>query len=73
MIWTTTPWTIPGNRAIAYSSKISYGIYEVTEAPEENWAKVGDKLVIADALAENLRNAARIDEWKRLDGRRSCR
>src|SRR5690606_15430951 len=24
VIWTTTPWTIPGNRAIAYSSKIAY-------------------------------------------------
>src|SRR5207249_2611886 len=24
VIWTTTPWTIPGNRAIAYSNKLSY-------------------------------------------------
>ncbi len=43
VIWTTTPWTIPGNRAISFSSKIAYGIYEVTNAPEDNWAKVGDK------------------------------
>ncbi len=28
-IWTTTPWTIPGNRAIAYSSKISYVLVEL--------------------------------------------
>ena len=34
VIWTTTPWTIPGNRAISYSSRIEYGLYEVTEAPE---------------------------------------
>src|SRR5207253_2393754 len=26
VIWTTTPWTIPGNRAISYSSKIKYGL-----------------------------------------------
>ena len=30
VIWTTTPWTIPGNRAISFSSKIAYGLYEVT-------------------------------------------
>jgi isoleucyl-tRNA synthetase len=66
VIWTTTPWTIPANRAIAYSSKISYGLYEVSASPEDNWAKVGDKLVIADALAENLKGAARIEDWKRL-------
>src|SRR5262249_39790393 len=34
VIWTTTPWTIPGNRAISFSSKIAYGLYEVKAAPE---------------------------------------
>jgi isoleucyl-tRNA synthetase len=66
VIWTTTPWTIPGNRAIAFSSKVSYGLYEVTEAPDENWAKPGDKLLIADGLAENLKSSARIDAWTRV-------
>src|SRR5690606_4951524 len=27
VIWTTTPWTIPGNRAVAYSPRIEYGLY----------------------------------------------
>ena len=67
VIWTTTPWTIPGNRAIAFSPKISYGLYQVTEAPENNWAKNGDKLLVADALAENLKTAAKITDWKRLE------
>jgi isoleucyl-tRNA synthetase len=66
VIWTTTPWTIPGNRAISYSKSIAYGLYEVVKAPEENWAKVGDRLVIADALAENVKGAARIENWRRL-------
>ncbi len=66
VIWTTTPWTIPGNRAISYSPAIAYGLYEVTEAPEDNWAKVGEKLVLADALAEKVKSAARIGDWKRL-------
>src|SRR5262249_15756484 len=29
VIWTTTPWTIPGNRAISFSPKIKYALYEV--------------------------------------------
>jgi len=66
VIWTTTPWTIPGNRAISYSSKIAYGIYEVTEAPEDNWAKPGDKLILADSLAENVLEQARVNSYCRL-------
>ncbi len=66
VIWTTTPWTIPGNRAVAYSPSIAYGLYEVTQAPEENWAKVGERLILADAFAETVRGAARIEGWSRL-------
>src|SRR2546430_17189628 len=33
VIWTTTPWTLPGNRAISFSPKISYGLYKVIDAP----------------------------------------
>ena len=62
VIWTTTPWTIPGNRAIAYHPRIAYGLYEVTEAPEDNWTKTGDKLVLADALAAEVFKQARIEE-----------
>src|SRR3989440_8566150 len=36
VIWTTTPWTIPGNRAVSFSSKISYGLYEITDASVDN-------------------------------------
>ncbi|MFH7234267.1 hypothetical protein, partial [Klebsiella pneumoniae] len=42
VIWTTTPWTLPGNRAISFSPKIAYGLYKVTDAPEAKWAKTGD-------------------------------
>ena len=51
LIWTTTPWTIPGNRAISFSRKIEYGLYEVLDAPSGNWAKPGDRFVLADKLA----------------------
>ncbi len=34
MIWTTTPWTIPGNRAIAYGEDIDYALVEVEAVAE---------------------------------------
>jgi isoleucyl-tRNA synthetase len=66
VIWTTTPWTIPGNRAVAFSRSIDYGLYEVTRAPDENWAKTGDRLILADKLADEVFKAARVEGWKRL-------
>ena len=66
VIWTTTPWTIPGNRAVSFSSKISYGLYQVTAAPEGNWAKQGDKYILADRLAEEVMKAAKVEGFERL-------
>jgi isoleucyl-tRNA synthetase len=54
VIWTTTPWTLPGNRAISFSPKIAYGLYRVTNAPADNWAKNGDLLILSDTLAESV-------------------
>ena len=73
VIWTTTPWTIPGNRAISYSPKIAYGLYRVTDAPADNWAKPGDLLILADKLAADVFKQARVDgirEAARGPGRR---
>src|SRR6185437_4222438 len=60
VIWTTTPWTIPGNRAISFSENIAYGLYEVAEAPEGNWAKIGERYLLADKLAESVAGQARV-------------
>jgi isoleucyl-tRNA synthetase len=68
VIWTTTPWTIPGNRAISYSPRIEYGLYEVTDAPSDNWAKKGDLLVLADKLALDVLRQARVTAYKRIRG-----
>ncbi|MCQ1834227.1 isoleucine--tRNA ligase [Neorhizobium galegae] len=51
VIWTTTPWTIPGNRAISYSSKVNYSLYEITEAENDFGPRPGEKLIFADRLA----------------------
>jgi isoleucyl-tRNA synthetase len=66
MIWTTTPWTIPGNRAICYSPRIAYGVYEVSDAPEDNWLKTGEKIVLADGLAAAVFAQARVESHARL-------
>ncbi len=68
VIWTTTPWTIPGNRAISFSHKIEYALMEVTAAADGNWAKVGDRLVVACKLLEDVKKAAKIDEWRNVTG-----
>jgi isoleucyl-tRNA synthetase len=64
VIWTTTPWTLPGNRAISFSSKVAYALYEVTKAPKENWARPGDKLIIAQKLAEPVMRAAKVEAFE---------
>ncbi|MEM6588264.1 MAG: isoleucine--tRNA ligase [Pseudomonadota bacterium] len=61
IVWTTTPWTIPQNRAICFGENISYGLYEVKEAPEECWAAVGDHYIIADALADDALGSMRLE------------
>jgi isoleucyl-tRNA synthetase len=66
VIWTTTPWTLPGNRAISFSSKIDYGLYRVTHAPDGNWALPGSTFVIADKLASDVFKAAKVDGYERL-------
>lgn len=60
VIWTTTPWTLPGNRAISFSPKIAYGLYEVTDAAADNWAKRGDLYIVADKLAAEVFKQARV-------------
>jgi isoleucyl-tRNA synthetase len=70
VIWTTTPWTIPANRAVAYNPAIDYALYEV-EALEsglefEPWATPGDRLIVAEARAPDVFAAARIARWRKV-------
>ena len=62
VIWTTTPWTIPQNRAVCYGPEISYGLYECFGRPEECWAKIGDRYIVADSLADQTFTQARIGD-----------
>ena len=59
VIWTTTPWTMPGNRAISFSRKIRYGLYRLTERLGEFTPAVGTLYILADKLAEDVARAAK--------------
>lgn len=65
VIWTTTPWTIPGNRAVSYSSRIDYGLYEIIEAENDFGPQAGEKLILADKKAEESAKKAKLT-FKRL-------
>ncbi|MGZ3298516.1 MAG: class I tRNA ligase family protein, partial [Asticcacaulis sp.] len=72
VIWTTTPWTIPANRAVSFNPKISYSVYEIAAVKSEEelgfapWAKAGDRLILADNLAEAVMSAANAQAWSRV-------
>ncbi|MCY3880482.1 MAG: isoleucine--tRNA ligase [Rhodobacteraceae bacterium] len=65
-IWTTTPWTLPSNRAICFNPKIEYGLFEVTAAADGNWLTPGTRLLIADRLAEECMRVSRVDSYARV-------
>ena len=65
VIWTTTPWTMPGNRATAYGEDIDYGTWKVTAVDEASLTRVGERLVVADALADTVAEACGITGFER--------
>ena len=73
VIWTTTPWTIPANQAVSFSTDISYGLFEVETVMSEEelgfppYAAAGDKLILADKLAQDVLDAAKVSAFKRVE------
>jgi len=66
VIWTTTPWTIPGNRAICYGPAMDYGLYEVVATEEDSLAVVGEKFTVTPALLDQAQQGSGITEVKLL-------
>jgi isoleucyl-tRNA synthetase len=52
---------------VVYGADFSYGLYEVTDTPEECWAKPGERFILADKLAGDVLARARLndDQWYR--------
>ena len=66
VIWTTTPWTMPGNRALAVGEEFDYAVIEVKALGEGAFVKVGAKLVVAEALLPAFLSAAKIADHAML-------
>ncbi|HQU67821.1 MAG TPA: isoleucine--tRNA ligase [Albidovulum sp.] len=63
VIWTTTPWTIPQNRAVAYNPDVAYALYQVQSAAENSTAIVGETILLAKNLADAAMSAAKVDQF----------
>ncbi|MDQ7079299.1 MAG: class I tRNA ligase family protein, partial [Paracoccaceae bacterium] len=66
VIWTTTPWTIPSNKAVAFNPAIKYGLFEVKDTQDESWAKRGDLLILAETLAPDTLAQARVTSFQKI-------
>ena len=62
VIWTTTPWTIPGNRAIAYGADVDYVVVEIKAAADGVMVKPGDKLLMAAMLQHSVFEATGVSD-----------
>ena len=64
IIWTTTPWTMPGNRAVAYGKEIDYSFIKISKVNDSSLAKNGDQIGIASDLLENVIKELMIEEYE---------
>jgi len=63
VIWTTTPWTMPGNRALAFGEEMDYAVYKVNTATDDSLAVAGERIVLAVALADSVKAQIKITDW----------
>ena len=63
IIWTTTPWTIPVNRALAYSDKIKYAIVQVGK--DTDFFK-NKKIIVASDLVKKVSEECNFKDYKVL-------
>ena len=61
VIWTTTPWTLPGNMGITIGADYEYSMVELKENKEN--AKL-ERLIIATELVEKVMKLAEIEDYK---------
>ncbi len=66
VIWTTTPWTMPANKAVAYGAEMEYGLYQIDEVAEGSLAAPGEKLVLSTKLAAQVLTDAKVTKFSTL-------
>ncbi len=63
IIWTTTPWTIPANRALAYNESLNYLLIKI----KDHKVFKNKKIVIAEALLESVTKECEIKDFKKIN------
>ena len=62
VIWTTTPWTIPANRALAYNDSLDYLLIQIND----DGVFKNKKIVVAKSLLESMIKDCGIKDYKNL-------
>lgn len=63
VIWTTTPWTIPANRALVCADALTYCVVQIDAISDGAMGAVGDKIVVAQDLVTDVLNQAKVTEY----------
>ena len=64
IIWTTTPWTMPGNRALAYGKDIDYVAVTINQVSETSIAHEGQTIIVSEILLEDICSQCGISEYE---------
>ncbi len=67
VIWTTTPWTMPGNRAVAFGPGLAYGLYQIDTVAAGSLAVPGEKLVLGTDLAAQVLADAKVTGYSLIE------
>ena len=62
IIWTTTPWTIPANRALAYNQNLKYVIVQIEDETDFK----DKKIIVAEKLLSSLIKDCEIKKFKKI-------
>jgi isoleucyl-tRNA synthetase len=62
VIWTTTPWTIPANKALAYNEALDYVLIQLNDDGDFK----SKKIVIAEALLDSVTKDCSIKDFKEI-------
>ena len=64
IIWTTTPWTIPANRALAYNKNLDYTVIEINDS-SSNFNN--QKIVMASKLLDTVVKGCELKKYKKIN------
>ena len=64
LIWTTTPWSIPGNRAIAYGEEIDYALIQAKVWGDMSVTKTVRTFIIAEELLHSVAESIHLEAYE---------